>query len=74
MSAETLIDEASKLSPAERMRVAQALWQSAWDEQANVELTADQREELDRRLADYEAHPEAGETWEKVRARLEKKL
>jgi putative addiction module component (TIGR02574 family) len=74
MSADTLIDEASKLSPSERLRIAQALWQSAWDDQADVPLTDDQRDELDRRLADYEANPDAGESWENVRARLERKL
>jgi putative addiction module component (TIGR02574 family) len=74
MSAEILIAEASKLSPDDRLRIAQALWQSAWDEQADVSLTDAQRNELDRRFADYEANPDAGETWEVVRARLEKKL
>lgn len=74
MSADMLIAEASKLSPDDRLRVAQALWQSAWDEQAEVALTTEQRDELDRRFADYEANPDAGETWEAVRARLEKKL
>ena len=74
MSADTLIDEASRLSPSDRMRIAQALWQSAWDDQADIPLTAEQRDELDRRLVDYEAHPDAGEMWESVRARLERKL
>ena len=74
MSAELLIQEASKLSAAERFQVAQALWQSAWDEQVNIPLTAEQQEELDRRLADYEADPHAGSPWEEVRARLEEKL
>ena len=74
MSAEMLIDEASKLSPTDRMRIAQALWQSAWDEQVDIPLSAEQRDELDRRLSDLEANPDAGESWENVRARLENKL
>lgn len=74
MSAEMLIAEASKLSPDDRLRVAQALWQSAWDEQADAALTAEQRTELDRRLADLEANPDAGSSWEEVRARLGQKL
>jgi putative addiction module component (TIGR02574 family) len=74
MSAETLIHEASKLSAADRVRIAEALWQSAWDEQADLPITAEQREELDRRLADYDANPSAGDDWSTVRARLEKNL
>jgi putative addiction module component (TIGR02574 family) len=74
MSGDTLIAEASKLSAQERMRVAQALWQSAWDEQAIVPLTPEQRNELERRLMDLEARPDDGSSWEEVRARLVHKL
>jgi len=74
MSAELLIAEAVKLSPEDRLRIADALWQSAWDEQADVPLTDELREELERRCADYEANPGEGSDWEEVRARIEKKL
>ena len=74
MSADMLIAEAAKLSAAERLKIAQALWQSAWDDQADIPLTVEQREELDRRLADYEASPNDGSSWEEVRRRLEAKL
>ena len=74
MSADMLIAEAAKLSAAERLKIAQALWQSAWDDQADIPLTVEQREELDRRLADYEASPNDGSSREEVRRRLEAKL
>ncbi len=74
MSAEVLIEEASKLSAADRLRIAEALWQSAWDEQIALPITPEQREELDRRLADYDANPDVGDDWSVVRERLEKKL
>jgi putative addiction module component (TIGR02574 family) len=74
MSADALIAEASKLSVTERVQIAEALWQSAWDEQANLPLTDEQRDELDRRLADYNADPNSGSTWQEVRARIEQKL
>jgi putative addiction module component (TIGR02574 family) len=74
MSADTIIAEASKLSPEDRLRVAQALWQSAWDDEVAVPLTTEQREELDRRLADHEANPDAVIAWEDVRDFLERKL
>jgi len=74
MSADTLIEEASKLSAADRLRIAEALWQSAWDEQADLPITPQQHQELDRRLADYDANPNQGYEWPIVRDRLEKKL
>ncbi len=74
MSADTLIAEAAKLSPEERLRVAEALWQSALDEQADISLTKEQREELERRYADYEANPGEGSDWQEVLARIEKQL
>jgi putative addiction module component (TIGR02574 family) len=74
MSADVLIEEASKLSAADRLRIAEALWQSAWDEQAELPITPLQRDELDRRLADYDADSHRGDEWPLVRDRLEKKL
>ena len=74
MSADMLIAEAAKLTPAERLRIAHALWQSAWEEQADIPLTSEQREELDSRLQDLEANPAEGSSWEEVRRRLEARL
>ena len=74
MSAEALIEEARKLSAAERIRIAEELWDSLSDDELDLPLTDEQRDELDRRLADYEAHPEAGSSWSDVRARIERKL
>lgn len=74
MSADTLIQEARKLSAAERIRIAEELWDSVSEEQAEFPLTNEQRDELDRRLADYENNPDAGSSWEDVRARIERKL
>jgi putative addiction module component (TIGR02574 family) len=35
-----------------------------------VELTEEQRTELDRRLAEYENSPDAGSPWSEVKARI----
>ena len=59
----------SKLSVAERIQLAEDLWDSI-PESADVVLTDAQKAELDRRLEDLELHPESGEPWEVVRARL----
>lgn len=57
------------LSPAERIQLAQDLWDSI-DDQDVPPLTEEQIQELERRLAAHEAHPESGNPWETVRERL----
>jgi putative addiction module component (TIGR02574 family) len=74
MSAELLLEEARKLSVADRLHLVEELWNSIGGEQDDLPLTAEQREELDRRLADLAANPDAGTPWSEVRARLERKL
>jgi len=58
-----------RLSVAERIQLAEDLWDSI-PESADLPLTDAQKAELDRRLEDLEQHPAAGESWEVVRARL----
>jgi putative addiction module component (TIGR02574 family) len=60
----------SKLSIAERIQLAEDLWDSIPAEGADVPLTEAQKAELDRRLEELEHDPDAGEPWEVVRARL----
>jgi len=69
-----LLEEAKRLSVEERIELAEALWDSiAEDANADVlPIPESHRAELDRRLADFEAHPEAGSPWPEVRARLER--
>jgi len=61
------------LTAAERIQLAQDLWDSLEPAEIDAELplTDDQKAELDRRLADLEQNPEAGVPWEQVRAELE---
>jgi antitoxin HicB len=40
---------------------------------ASFPIPAAHRAELDRRLRDWEEHPEAGTSWEEVRGRLERR-
>lgn len=60
----------TKLSIAERIQLAEDLWDSIPSEGADLPLTEAQKAELDRRLEDLEHDPNAGESWEVVRARL----
>jgi putative addiction module component (TIGR02574 family) len=63
-----------RLSLDERLQLVEDIWDSIAEE-ANVRadalpLTAAQLAELDRRLADADAHPDEGVPWEQVRTEL----
>lgn len=62
------------LSIAERIALAQDILDSVAAEQEEFQLTEDEKSELDRRLANMEANPDAGCSWEEFRARLEAEL
>jgi putative addiction module component (TIGR02574 family) len=64
----------SKLSVAERIQLAEDLWDSIAAETGDLPLTEAQASELDRRLVELERDPEAGESWPVVRARIEQRL
>ena len=53
-----------ELSVSERIRLVEDIWDSIAADSQSQPLTQSQREELDRRLADHEKHPEEGSTWE----------
>ncbi len=63
-----------KLSIAERIQLAEDLWDSIPANNDEMELTAAQRAELDRRLDDLKRNPEAGEPWDVVMARIQERL
>lgn len=58
-----------KLSAEDRLAVAEAIWESVAREVAAAPLTDAQRGELERRLADSVARPDAVVPWEQVRDR-----
>lgn len=64
----------SKLSIAERIQLAEDLWDSVAAETGELPLSAAQTTELDRRLAELARDPDAGESWEVVRGRVERRL
>jgi putative addiction module component (TIGR02574 family) len=59
-----------KLSVAERIQLVEDIWDSIAAEPEAVALTEEQRQDLDRRLAEQEANPGAGRSWADVKARL----
>ncbi|GAA6620108.1 addiction module protein [Scytonema sp. NUACC26] len=71
MSAHPLLKiEISQLSIAERIQLAEDLWDSILEQQDEVPLTDAQQQELDLRLERYHQEPTSGSTWEEVKQRL----
>jgi putative addiction module component (TIGR02574 family) len=60
-----------KLSPAERIQLAQDLWDSIPEEFSELPLSEEERAELERRLAEHELDPSSALSHEVVRARLQ---
>jgi putative addiction module component (TIGR02574 family) len=59
-----------KLSIAERILMVEEIWDSIADDQASVEVTSAQKDELDRRLDAYHASPDEGSSWQEVKRRI----
>ena len=54
----------------ERIRLAQSIWDSVVEVPEAVEVTEEQREELNRRLDAYRKDPSAGSPWPEVKERI----
>ena len=65
-----LVAEILALPVAERMRLVEAIWDSISAVPDALPLTQWQKDELDRRLAEFEANPDSGATLEEVFARI----
>ena len=67
----SLLAELLKLSPAERIQLAEDLWDSvAASPETMPALTEAQIDEIERRLAEHARNPSRAVSWEEVRARL----
>lgn len=62
------------MSVDDRIRLAEAIWDGIEAEQELPQLTDAQKEELDRRIAAYEASPESAVPWEQVEAEVRARL
>ena len=65
------IQEILKLSVAERIEIVEAIWDIITASPESLPVTAAQKRELDRRLAEHRTNPEAGKTWEEIRDSLD---
>ena len=61
-----------ELPASERADIAMALWDSLTpaEQEAEFDLTLEQRAELDRRLAEHIADPASAIPWDEVRRKL----
>ena len=66
-ASERIISEALTLPTAERLEVIEQLWDSLSASPEAMELTDEQRRELDRRIDEMDANPHGGIPWEDVR-------
>lgn len=66
------LTELLKLPAGDRAELAKALWDSLThvEREAELELTDEQRAELDRRWAEHVANPGSAIPWANVRAKL----
>lgn len=64
------LSEIVKLPVQERIRIVEAIWDSVAEHPDQIELLPWQAEELDRRFAEYQAHPSEGIPWEEVKRRI----
>ena len=62
--------EISQLSINERIQLAEDLWDSIIERQDRIHLNNVQKQELERRLEDYQQYTTAGSSWEDVKQRL----
>ena len=58
------------LPVVERIRLAQSIWDSVVEVPEAVEVTEEQREELNRRLDAYREDPSAGSPWPEIKERI----
>lgn len=65
-----IIAEILELPVQERIRLVELIWESIAAIPEAVEVTPELKADLEARLKEFEANPEAGYSWEEVKLRL----
>jgi putative addiction module component (TIGR02574 family) len=63
-------DDILDLSISERIQLVEDLWDSIAKVPESIQLSEEQKLELDRRLDAYHSNPDLGSPWEVVRERI----
>ena len=64
----TQLEQIMELPIAERIKLVEDIWDSIALETGAVELSPEQKAELDRRIEDYRQNPEGNIPWETIKA------
>jgi len=64
-----ILKEALELPDEEKLELIGDLWDSL-ENPDDIQLTKEQKEELDRRLEEYYKDPTSGSSWEEVKSRI----
>ena len=64
------VAEILELPVQERIRLVELIWESIAAVPEAVEVTPEIKAELEERLKEFEANPEAGYLWEQVKSHL----
>ena len=67
------LNKIATLKVEDRIRLVQAIWDSIAAEQAYPELTDEEKQELDNRIAESDVNPDNVMTWEEVRNSIRKR-
>ncbi|WP_373539615.1 addiction module protein [Chamaesiphon sp.] len=70
MDITTTLNQIIALDIQDRIRLVQGILDSIAAEQVDLDLTESQKQELDRRIEDYEANPDEVMTWAEVKASI----
>lgn len=62
--------EVKRLSPAEKLAMVGELWDDIASQPANIPVSREIVEELDRRMAHFREHPEEFTTWEAIQEKV----
>jgi putative addiction module component (TIGR02574 family) len=65
-----VIADVQNLSVEDKLALMAELWESLSERPEDVPVSDAQREELRRRIEEYDANPREGASWEQVKARM----
>ncbi len=63
-----LLQQTRQLSPQDRLELMEVLWDQFSEDGTDIQLTAAQKHELDRRASDADLHPEKLLSWDEVKS------
>lgn len=62
------VDTIKNLSVSEKVLIVEEIWDSIARGDKYPELTASQKEELNKRIDSYHQYPEQGRSWEEIKS------